>query len=148
MNLESKIQADLITAMKAKDEVGLRGIRAIKNAILLQKTDGSGIALTEELAMKMLQKLVKTRKESIGIYEQNNRPELAKIEKEEVEVIERYLPKQMSEADVEAVVKNIIYETGATGMKDMGKVIGAASKQLTGQAEGAVISGIVKRLLA
>ena len=148
MNLESKIQADLITAMKAKDEVGLRGIRAIKNAILLQKTDGSGIALTEELAMKMLQKLVKTRKESIGIYEQNNRPELAKIEKEEVEVIERYLPKQMSEADVEAVVKNIISETGATGMKDMGKVIGAASKQLTGQAEGAVISGIVKRLLA
>ena len=148
MNLESKIQADLITAMKAKDEVGLRGIRAIKNAILLQKTDGSGIALTEELALKMLQKLVKTRKESIGIYEQNNRPELAKIEKEEVEVIERYLPKQMSEADVEAVVKNIISETGATGMKDMGKVIGAASKQLTGQVEGAVISGIVKRLLA
>ena len=148
MNLELKIQADLITAMKAKDEVGLRGIRAIKSAILLQKTDGSGIALTEELAMKMLQKLVKTRKESIGIYEQNNRPELAKIEKEEVEVIERYLPKQMSEADVEAVVKNIISETGATGMKDMGKVIGAASKQLTGQVEGAVISGIVKRLLA
>jgi uncharacterized protein len=148
MNLEATIQADLMTAMRAKDEIGLRGIRAIKSAIQLQKTDGSGQALTEELELKLLQKLVKTRKESIAIFEQNNRPELAQIEKEEVAIIEKYLPQQMDEAGIEAVVKNIIAETGATSIKDMGKVIGAASKQLAGQAEGAVISGIVKRLLA
>ena len=148
MNLEDKINNDLKEAMKAKDAATLRGVRAIKSAILLHKTSGAGVEVTAEDAIKILQKLVKQRKESLGIFEQNGRAELAQTEREEIEVIERYLPKQLSEADIEVVVKNIIAETGATSMKEMGKVIGAANKQLAGQAEGAVISGIVKKLLS
>ena len=148
MSLEADIQKDLITAMKARNEIDLRGIRAIKAAILLQKTDGSGKALDEEGAIKLLQKLVKQRKESLTIFEQNGREALAQTEREEIEVIERYLPKQMNEAEIEAIVKGIIAETGASGMKDMGKVIGAANKAIAGQAEGAVISGIVKKMLS
>ena len=148
MNLEDKINNDLKEAMKAKDAATLRGVRAIKSAILLHKTSGAGVEVTTEDAIKILQKLVKQRKESLGIFEQNGRAELAQTEREEIEVIERYLPKQLSEADFEAVVKNIIDETGAASMKEMGKVIGAANKQLAGQAEGAVISGIVKKLLS
>ena len=148
MNLEANIQKDLITAMKARNEIDLRGIRAIKAAILLQKTDGSGKELDAEGAIKLLQKLVKQRKESLTIFEQNGREALAQTEQEEIEVIERYLPKQMSEPEIEAIVKDIIAETGASGMKDMGKVIGAANKAIAGQAEGAVISGIVKKLLS
>ena len=148
MNLEAKINADLKEAMKAKDEKALRGIRAIKSAILIQKTSGANVEVSEDDEIKILQKLVKQRKESLNIFEQNGRAELAQTEREEIEIIERYLPQQMSEADVEAVVKNIITETGASSMKDMGKVMGAANKQLAGQAEGAVISSIVKRLLS
>ena len=148
MSLEADIQRDLITAMKAKNEIDLRGVRAIKAAILLQKTDGSGKALDEEGAIKLLQKLVKQRKESLTIFEQNGREALAQTEREEIEVIERYLPKQMNEAEIEAIVKGIIAETGASSMKDMGKVVGAANKAIAGQAEGAVISGIVKKLLS
>ena len=148
MSLEADIQKDLITAMKAKNEIDLRGIRAIKAAILLQKTDGSGKALDEEGAIKLLQKLVKQRKESLTIFEQNGREALAQTEREEIEVIERYLPKQMNEAEIEAIVKGIIAETGASSMKEMGKVVGAANKAIAGQAEGAVISGIVKKLLS
>ncbi len=148
MNLEDKINNDLKEAMKAKDAATLRGVRAIKSAILLHKTSGAGVEVTAEDAIKILQKLVKQRKESLGIFEQNGRAELAQTEREEIEVIERYLPKQLSEAEIEAIVKNIIAETGATSMKEMGKVIGAANKQLAGQAEGAVISGIVKKLLS
>ena len=148
MSLEADIQRDLITAMKAKNEIDLRGVRAIKAAILLQKTDGSGKALDEEGAIKLLQKLVKQRKESLTIFEQNGREALAQTEREEIEVIERYLPKQMSEPEIEAIVKGIIAETGASSMKDMGKVVGAANKAIAGQAEGAVISGIVKKLLS
>ena len=148
MNLEAKINNDLKEAMKAKDEKGLRGIRAIKNAILVHKTSGAGVEVTDADEIKILQKLVKQRKESLTIFEQNNRAELAQTEREEIEVIERYLPKQLGEAEIEAVVKQIIAETGATGMKEMGKVIAAANKQLAGQAEGAVISGVVKKLLS
>ena len=148
MSLEADIQKDLITAMKARNEIDLRGIRAIKAAILLQKTDGSGKTLDEEGAIKLLQKLVKQRKESLTIFEQNGREALAQTEREEIEVIERYLPKQMSEPEIEAIVKGIIAETSASSMKDMGKVIGAANKAIAGRAEGAVISGIVKRLLS
>ena len=148
MSLEADIQKDLITAMKAKNEIDLRGIRAIKAAILLQKTDGSGKALDEEGAIKLLQKLVKQRKESLTIFEQNGREALAQTEREEIEVIERYLPKQMNEAEIEAIVKGIIAETGASSMKEMGKVVGAANKAIAGQAEGAVISAIVKKLLS
>ena len=148
MNLEAKIQKDLITAMKAKDEKALRAVRAIKSAILLFKTSGTNAELDEDAEIKMLQKMVKQRKESLSIFEQQGRAELAQTEREEIEVIEQYLPQQLSEDEIEATIQNIITEIGATGMKDMGKVMGAANKAFAGRAEGAVISGIVKRLLA
>ena len=148
MNLESKIQKDLITAMKAKDEKALRAVRAIKSAILIFKTSGTGAELDEDAEIKMLQKMVKQRKESLAIFEQQGRDALAQTEREEIEVIEQYLPQQLSADEIEATVKNIIEESGATGMKDMGKVMAAANKAFAGRAEGAVISGIVKRLLA
>jgi hypothetical protein len=148
MNLEAQIQKDLITAMKAKDEKALRAVRAIKSAILLFKTSGSGNELDEDAEIKMLQKMVKQRKESLAIFEQQGRAELAQTEREEIEVIEQYLPKQLSVEEIEATIQTIITDMGATSMKDMGKVMGAANKAFAGKAEGAVISGIVKRLLA
>ena len=147
MSLEAKIQKDLITAMKAKDEKALRAVRAIKSAILLFKTSGTNAELDEDAEIKMLQKMVKQRKESLSIFEQQGREALAQTEREEIEVIEQYLPQQLSEEEIEATIKNIIAETGASSMKDMGKVMGAANKAFAGQAEGAVISAIVKRLL-
>ncbi len=148
MTLEEKINKDLVVAMKAKDEVTLRGIRAIKSLIQLAKTDGSGKEIDETREVQMLQKLVKTRQESLDIYEKNNRPELAQIEREEIEVIRKYLPAMLEGAELEAVLKRIIAETGAESAKDMGKVMGAANKELAGKAEGRAISDIVKRLLA
>jgi uncharacterized protein len=148
MNLEAKIQKDLITAMKAKDEKALRAVRAIKAAIILFKTSGSNAELDEDAEIKMLQKMVKQRKESLTIFEQQGRDALAQTEREEIEVIEQYLPKQLGVEEIEASIKNIIAETGATGMKEMGKVMAAANKEFAGRAEGAVISSIVKRLLA
>ncbi|MFN4079764.1 MAG: GatB/YqeY domain-containing protein [Saprospiraceae bacterium] len=147
MSLEEKINKDLITAMKAKDEISLRGIRAIKSAIILAKTDGSGKELDEQREIQMLQKLVKSRQESLEIYEKNGRAELAQTEREEIEVIRRYLPAMLEGAELEAVVRQIIADTGAAGMKDMGKVMAAANQQLAGKAEGRAISEIVKRLL-
>lgn len=147
MSLEEKINKDLVVAMKAKDEVALRGIRAIKSAILLAKTDGSGQALDEAREVQMLQKLVKTRQESLDVYEKNNRPELAQKEREEIDIIRRYLPAMLEGAELEAIVKSIIAEVGATSAKDMGKVMGVASKQLAGKAEGRAISETVKKLL-
>ena len=148
MSLEEKINKDLVVAMKARDDVSLRGIRAIKSAILLAKTDGSGQAIDEAREVQMLQKLVKTRQESLDIYTKNNRPELAEKEREEIEVIKRYLPKMLEGAELEAVLKQIVAETGAASAKDMGKVMGAANKQLAGKADGRAISEIVKRLLS
>lgn len=147
MSLEEKINKDLVIAMKSKDEVALRGIRAIKSAILLAKTDGSGQAIDEAREVQMLQKLVKTRQESYDIYTKNNRPELAAKEMEEIEVIKRYLPKMIEGAELEGILKQIIAETGATSAKDMGKVMGAANKHLAGKADGRTISDIVKKLL-
>ncbi len=147
MTLEERINDDLKTAMRAKDEVGLRGIRAIKSAILLAKTDGSGAAIDEVREMQILQKLVKTRQESMDIYLKNNRPELAKTEEEEIAVIRRYLPAMLEGDELEAIVRQIITDTGATSAKDMGKVMGVASKQLAGKAEGRAISEAVKKLL-
>lgn len=147
MSLEEKINQDLVVAMKAKDEVALRGIRAIKSAILLAKTDGSGQAIDEAREIQMLQKLVKTRQESYDIYTKNARPELAAKELEEIDVIKRYLPKMIEGAELEGILKQIIAETGATSAKDMGKVMGTANKQLAGKAEGRAISEIVKKLL-
>jgi uncharacterized protein YqeY len=148
MSLEAKIQKDLVAAMKAKDEKTLRGVRAIKAAILLAKTDGSGKELNEDSEIKLLQKLIKQRKDSLSIFEQNGRTELAQTEREEIEVIEQYLPKQLSVEDIENIVKAIVAETGASSMKDMGKVMAEANKRMSGQAEGAVISGVVKKLLS
>ena len=147
MSLETKINTDLKTAMKAKDQVGLRGIRAIKSAILLLKTDGSGQEITEEKEIKLLQKLVKQRKDSLDIYEKQSREDLAVKEREEIAVIEKYLPKQMDASELEGVLKQIIEQTGASSMKDMGKVMGMASKQLAGKADGKTISTMVKQLL-
>lgn len=147
MTLEERINKDIVVSMKAKDDVALRGIRAIKSAILLAKTDGSGQAIDEAREIQMLQKLVKTRQESYDIYMKNSREELAAKEKEEIEVIRKYLPAMMEGEELENAIKAIIAETGAESAKDMGKVMGAANKQLAGKAEGRAISEIVKKLL-
>ena len=147
MTLEEKINEDLKTAMRAKDEVGLRGIRAIKSAILLAKTDGSGQAIDETREVQMLQKLVKTRQESLDIFLKNDRPQLAEKEREEIEVIKGYLPTMLEGAELENIIRQIVTDTGATSTKDMGKVMGAANQQLAGKADGRAISEIVKRIL-
>lgn len=148
MTLEEKIMQDLKEAMKAKDEAALRGIRAIKSAILIAKTDGSGNAIDEAREIAMLQKLVKQRKESLGIYETQNREDLAQVEREEIAIIERYLPKQLEEAEITEILQGIIAEVGATSAKDMGKVMGTATKAFAGKADGKLVSEIVKKLLA
>ena len=147
MTLEEKIVKDLVAAMKAKDDVALRSIRAIKSAILLLKTDGSGQAIDEAKEVQLLQKLVKTRQESFDIYTKNGREDLAVREKEEIDVIKKYLPAMLEGAELEEVLRKIVEETGATSAKDMGKVMGAANKQLAGKADGRAISEIVKKLL-
>lgn len=149
MSLEQTINQDIKAAMIAKDAVRLRGLRAVKAAILLAKTEKAGVEeLTEEAEIKVLQKLVKQRKESGEIYKEQGREDLFQTEFEEQEVIEAYLPKQLSREEVEAIIKSIITETGALGMKDMGKVMGAANAQLAGKADGKTISEIVKSSLA
>ena len=148
MGLEEKIMTDLKAAMKAKDKAALRGLRAIKQAFLLAKTDGSGSEITATDEIKMMQKLVKQRNESIKIFREQSRDDLADAEQEEVDVIMNYLPKQMTEDDLRAFVKAKIEALGASSMRDMGKVMGASSKELAGQADGAVLSRIVKELLA
>ena len=148
MTLEEKINQDLKTAMKAKDQAGLRGIRAIKNAILLTKTDGSGTVLDEASEIKLVQKLIKQRKDSLDIYKKQDRPDLAVVEEEEIAVMEKYLPSQLSEEELTPIIQEIINKTGADSMKDMGKVMGMASGQLAGQADGKTISAIVKKLLS
>ena len=149
MNLEQKIMADLKTAMLAKDEAGLRSLRAIKAAIILAKTaEGANGEVTEAEEVKLLQKLVKSRKDSLEIFQQQNRPELAKKEEEEIAIIEKFLPKQMSPYEVKVVLSKIIEELGASSPADMGKVMGVATKQLAGKADGKTISSLVKELLA
>ena len=149
MNLEQKIMADLKTAMLAKDEKTVRSLRAIKAAIILAKTsEGAGGEIKEEEEIKLLQKLVKQRKDSLEIYQQQNRADLAQKEQEEIEVIEKFLPKQISGEELKAIISTIIAETGASSPADMGKVMGVATKQLAGKAEGKAISTLVKELLA
>lgn len=147
MSLENTINNDLKEAMKAKDQVALRGIRAIKAAILLAKTDGSGKELDQDSEIKLLQKLIKQRKDSLDIYTKQNREDLAKTEREEIEIIEKYLPAQLSAEELVAALKKIIAESGATSVKDMGKVMGIASKTLAGKADGKTISETLKTLL-
>ncbi len=149
MNLEQKIMTDLKAAMIAKDEAALRSLRAVKAAILLAKTaEGAGGELKEEEEMKLLQKLVKQRKDSLEIFQQQNRADLAKKEEEEIAVIEKFLPKQMSAEEIKTEVEKIITAVGATSPADMGKVMGAATKQLAGKADGKTISAFVKELLS
>ncbi len=148
MTLEEKITGDLKAAMKAKDAIALRGIRAIKAAILLAKTDGSGKELNEESEIKLLQKLIKQRKDSLEIYEKQNREDLAQTEKEEIAVIEQYLPEQLSSEELTLTLQKIIQEVGATSVKDLGKVMGVATKELSGRADGKTISTLLKNLLA
>jgi uncharacterized protein YqeY len=146
MTLEEKINQDLKTAMLAKDEAAVRSLRAVKSAILLAKTSGSE-NISPEDEIKMLQKLVKQRKESVDIYKQQNREDLLKTEQEEINVIEKYLPKQMSEAEIESELKKIIEQVGANSAGDMGKVMGAASKHFAGKADNKIVSQLVKKLL-
>jgi len=148
MSLEQKIMADLKTAMLAKSEKDLRGLRAVKAAILLAKTsEGAGGELKEDDEIKLLQKLVKQRKDSLEIYQQQNRTDLAQKEREEIEVIEKFLPKQLSAEELQIEIKKIIAETGAASTADMGKVMGVATKKLSGKTDGKTISAVVKELL-
>jgi uncharacterized protein YqeY len=149
MALEQNVMTQLKTAMLAKDEAALRGLRAIKAAIILAKTsEGAGGELKEEDETKLLQKLVKQRKDSLAIYQQQNRADLAQKEEEEIAVIERFLPKQMDEASLKAVLAKIIAETGAASPADIGKVMGVATKQLAGQADGKTINAVARELLS
>jgi uncharacterized protein YqeY len=149
MALEQQITTELKTAMLAKDEVALRSLRAIKAAILLAKTsEGAGGELKEEDEIKLLQKLVKQRRDSLEIFQQQNRADLAQKEQEEIAVIEKFLPKQLSPEELKSLLAKIIAEVGATSPADMGKVMGAATKQLAGKADGKAISAAVKELLA
>lgn len=148
MTLEEKINADLKAAMMAKDTVATRSIRAIKAEIIKAKTEkGANGEVSAEKEIQLLTKMVKQRKESIEIFEKENRADLATTEKEEVAVIEKYLPKQMTQEEITAAIKNIIAEVGATSAKEMGKVMGAASKQLAGKADNKIVSEVVKTLL-
>ena len=148
MSLEQKLMSDLKEAMKAKDQASLRAIRAAKAAILLQKTDGSGKALDEAGEIKLIQKLVKQRQDSLDIYTKQGREDLAEVEREEIEVLKCYLPQPMSEDELKAVISGIISQLGAEGMKDMGKVMGAANAQLMGKADGKTIASVVKAMLS
>jgi uncharacterized protein YqeY len=149
MSLEQKIMGELKTAMLAKDEKALRSLRAVKAAILLAKTsEGAGGELKEDDEIKLLQKLVKQRKDSLEIYQQQNRTDLAQKESEEIEIIERFLPKQLSVDELRSEVASIIAEIGASSPADMGKVMGAATKKLAGKADGKTISALVKELLS
>ena len=149
MALEEKIMAEMKEAMKSKNEAVLRSLRAIKAEIIKAKTDpGAGGVIDEATEQKFLQKMMKQRKDSYEIFVQQGRQDLASKEKEEMDVIERFLPKQLSEAEIKEAVAKIITETGASSPGDMGKVMGVASKQLAGLADGKTISAIVKELLS
>lgn len=148
MSLETRIMTDLKEAMKSKDQAALRSIRALKAAITLTKTDGTGKVLDEAGEIKLVQKQVKQRQDSLTIYEEQGRDDLAAKEREEIEVLSRYLPEQMSDEDLTAFITDLIEKVGATSMKDMGKIMGMASGQLAGKADGKTISAKVKALLS
>jgi len=149
MSLDQNMNTALKEAMKAKDEVKLRTLRAIKSAFLVAKTaPGSSHELTDADELKIIQKLYKQRKDSCDIFMEQGREDLAKTEKEEMAILEAFLPKQMSDDELSATLKAIIEQTGASSPKDMGKVMGMATKQLSGKADGKRISGIVRQLLS
>ncbi|WP_443939926.1 GatB/YqeY domain-containing protein [Pedobacter sp. MW01-1-1] len=144
-----QIDQEIKKAMLAKNDAQLRGLRAIKAALLLAKTEkGASEELTEETEIKILQKLIKQRRESADIYKQQNREDLSKVEEEEIEVISQFLPKQLSREEVAAIIVDVIKQSGATSVKDMGKVMGLANKALSGKADGKLIAELVKENLA
>jgi uncharacterized protein YqeY len=148
MSLINQIDQDIKQAMLARQEARLRGLRAIKSALLLARTEkGASEDISQETEIRVLQKLIKQRKESADIYKAQNREDLYKIEAEEMEVIEAFLPKQMERAEIEIYLKELINKTGATSVKDMGRIMGAANKELAGKADGKTISEVVKQLL-
>jgi len=147
MGLQQKVMEQMKTAMKAKDTVALESLRAIKSALLLEQTSGTGGEMTEADEVKLVQKLVKQRKDSAAIFQEQGRDDLAQPELAQVAVIEQFLPEQLTEEEIEKVVVQTIDTTGASSMKDMGKVMGLVSKELAGQADGKTISSIVKRKL-
>jgi len=147
MNLTEQINNDIKSAMKERNKVKLESLRAIKSALLLAATEKGGGESSEDAELKMLQKLVKQRKEAASIFTNEGREELATAELEQVEIIEAYLPEQMSEADIQAVVNEIITATGANSMADMGKVMGQANQKMAGKADGKMIAQMVKTAL-
>ena len=149
MSLEQDIMSAMKDAMRSKDQVGLRALRAVKSALIIQKTEiGGSSDMTKEDEMKLLQKLVKQRRDSADIFTKQNRNDLADPELEEVEVLSKFLPEAMSEKEVEITVKKVITQLGASGMKDMGKVMGVVSKELAGKADGKTISVLVRSNLS
>lgn len=147
MSLQTQITEALKNAMKSKDQVALEALRAIKSELLLMQTSGSDAAVSEQEEVKLLQKLVKQRKESADVFAEQNRQELADAELAQIKVIEQFLPAQLSEAEVEQIVANIVKEGGFSGMQSMGQVMGLANAKLAGAADGKTISTIVKKLL-
>ncbi|HIG89839.1 MAG TPA: GatB/YqeY domain-containing protein [Flavobacteriaceae bacterium] len=148
MSLENTIMTAMKESMKSKDQTSLRSLRAIKSAIILQKTQkGSSDEISNEDELKILQKLVKQRKDSADIYQNQDRMDLAQPELDEIKIIEKFLPEALSEKEIEEVVKKVINDTGADGMKDMGKVMGIVAKKLMGKADGKTISTIVRNNL-
>lgn len=146
--ISTTIDQEIKQAMLAKDQAKLRGLRAIKAAILLAKTEkGHAEELDQDAEIKILQKLVKQRKESANIYKEQGREDLLLVEQEEIDVISQFLPKQLDQAEIEAIVAKIIAETGATSIKEMGKIMGIANKELAGKADGKLIGEIVKAKL-
>jgi len=148
MSLSTQIMDEIKNAMRAKDTIALEALRAVKSELLLAQTaTGSAAEISEADEIKILQRLVKMRKDSAGIFTAQNRPDLAEPELAQIAIIEKFLPAQLSEAEIEAIISKIIAETGASGIASMGKVMGLASAQIGGQAEGKTISAIVKKLL-
>lgn len=148
MSLEQKIMASMKTAMKEKDQDTLRALRAIKSAIMLAKTEKVGTELDEQAEIKILQKELKQRKDAQATYEEQNRPDLAEKEAGEIAVIEQFLPEQLSEEEIKAAIEKIIADTGASSMKDMGKVMGKANQEFAGRADNKLVADTVKSLLS
>lgn len=148
MSLQQKVMEDMKAAMRAKDAVALEALRAIKSAILLAQTESSSKDLSEKDELKILQKLVKQRRDSAQIFTEQNRADLAEPELNQAKIIEKFLPEQLSEEEITAIVKQVISDTGAASMSDMGKVMGAANAKIAGRADGKTISTIVKKELS
>lgn len=145
MGILANLTDEIKAAMRAKDSLKLEALRAIKSAVILEQTSvGGGDTLTEEREIKLVQKLVKQRKDSAQIFRDQNRPDLAEPEEAQAEIISQFLPEQLSEDEIKSIIQSIIEKTGASGMKDMGKVMGMASKEMAGKADGKTISMIVK----